>query len=119
LLLFAFSRQSDDESFARADVPASGFLRFVTKAAFILYGIWVAFNLFRVVATPFIHSLLEHLTLKGGRTPPPLSRTMLEVIQMALTQACLFIAPYVVYKSLRPKESSDEMLPAPLGQPPS
>jgi hypothetical protein len=114
LLLVAFCRQSGDESFAPADMQASKFLRFVTKAAVILYGIWVAFNLFRVVVTPFTHALLQRLALKGGRTPPPLSRMMLDVIQMVLTQACLFIAPYVVYNSwLRRTDTPGEMRPVP------
>ncbi len=39
---------------------------------------------------------------------------MLEVIQMLLTQACLFIAPYVVYNSwMRSDEAPDEIEPVP------
>ncbi len=120
LLLFAFSRQSDDESFSPGDVPVSRFLGFVTKAAVILYGIWIAFNLVRVVITPYGYAQLRDLELHVGRRPPQLSRMMLEAIRTLLTQACLFIAPYVIYNSwLRGEESPAEMQPSPLVQPPS
>ncbi len=119
-LLFAFSRQSNDESFSPGDVPVSRFLRFVTKAAVILYGIWVAFNLVRVVITPYAYSHLRIVALETGRRPPQLGRMMLEVIRTLLTQACLFIAPYVIYNSwLRREERSEEIQPSPLEQLPS
>jgi amino acid permease len=120
LLLFAFSRQTDDESFSPADVPVSRFLRFVTKAAVVLYGIWVAFNLVRVVITPYGYAQLRDLELHVGRRPPQLSRMMLEAIRTLLTQACLFIAPYVIYNSwLRREERPEEIQPSRLGQAPS
>jgi hypothetical protein len=98
------------------DVPASGFLRRVTKVALVLYGIWVAFNLVRVVVTPFNYSHLRIVALQTGRRPPQLGHMMLEVIQMLLSQACLFIAPYVVYNSWsRGDESPDEILSSSLG----
>lgn len=96
LLLLAFFRQADKEPFTPTDVPVSRLLSFVTKAALTLWGIWVAFNLVRVVVAPFAYAVAVS---KTGRTPLPLSGMMLEVIQMLLTQACLFIAPYVVYNS--------------------
>jgi hypothetical protein len=74
-------------------VPVSRLLRFVTKAAVIFYGIWIAFNLVRVVVTPYSYSQLRIVALETGQRRPQLSRMMLEVIQTLLTQACLFIAP--------------------------
>jgi hypothetical protein len=116
LLLLAFFRQADG-SFTPTDVPVSRLLSFVTKAALTLWGIWVAFNLVRVVVAPFAYAVAVS---KAGRTPLPLSGMMLEVIQMLLTQACLFIAPYVVYNSwLRRDETPGEMLPSLLERLPS
>ncbi len=60
LLLIAFFRHADNES---TGAPVPGLLGFVTKAAVILYGIWVAFNLVRLAAIPFIQSYLRHLAL--------------------------------------------------------
>jgi len=113
LLLVAFYRQSDSESVAAAaDLPPSAFLRWVTKVALIAYGIWVAFNLVRVVIAPFA---IRVAAFKAGVRPPHLGHVMMEVIEMLLSQACLFVAPYVVYNSwLRRDEPPDEIQPASL-----
>ncbi len=111
LLLVAFFQQSDSEPAVTTDVPPSGFLRRVTKVALVLWGIWVAFNLVRVVVTPLA---IRVAAFKTGRRPPQLGHIMMEVIEMLLTQACLFIAPYVVYNSwLRRDETPDGIQPVP------
>jgi len=120
LLLVAFFRQSDRESVAKMDVPVSGFLRLVTKAAVVAYGIWIAFNVVRLAGIPFLHSYLQSTAFTTRLTLEPLGHWMLEAAQMLLTQACLFVAPYVVYNSwLRYDEGPDEVLPSPAGQLPT
>ena len=106
LLLIALSRQATDTS--SADVPNSRLLRLVTKVAVIAWGIWLAFNLVRVVLTPYSYSQLRNYALQDGVTPPKLANAMVDAIRTLLSQDCLFTAPYVVYKGRRRQSSEPE-----------
>ena len=99
LLLIAFSRQITDESLP--EIPVSRLLGLVAKVTVIAWGLWLAFNLIRVVLTPYTYVQAWNYALQIGRTPPQLADLMAEPIRMLLQQACLFTAPYVVYKSRR------------------
>jgi len=111
LLLVAFFRQTDVESSDSIGIPVSRRFSFVTKAALIIWSVWIAVILVRVVTTP----LLRTYTLNRGLVPPPLSRMMPNMIQTLLIQACIFVAPYVIYNSwLRSDEVTDELRPAPV-----
>jgi len=99
LLLIAFSRQITDESLP--EIPVSRLLGLVAKVTVIAWGLWLAFNLIRVVLTPYTYVQARNYALQIGRTPPQLADLMAEPIRMLLQQACLFTAPYVVYKSRR------------------
>lgn len=114
LLLVVFFRQSSGERLGEADVPAPRLFRSLTKIVVIVWGIWVAFNIVRLAAMPFLYPLLQSIALRTGGTPPPLGRWVFEAAQNVLTQACLFIAPYVVYNGwMRSDESTDGVQPVP------
>ena len=108
LLLLLFWHQPDGES-SDVQVPVSRLLRFVTQVALIAYGLWVAFNLVRLVVTPYFYFQIRNAASRIGRQPRPLELVMANTLRMLLEQACLLMAPYIVYNSwLRPKESTVE-----------
>jgi hypothetical protein len=112
-LLLAFIRPSLQETSADTQLPASLSFGPLTKLTVIVQSLVVAFFIVRLVAMPFIHAYLQTLASKGVRTWP-LGPWMLQNSQMLLTQACLFVAPYVVYKSRsRSEEVAGEMQPVP------
>jgi hypothetical protein len=114
LLLLAFFLQANSELPTDADVPVSALLRRVTKLALVAWGLWVAFNLFRVCVTPYYYFQLRSVALQAGRRPPQLGIFMAKPIRTFLEQACLFMAPYIVYNSWR-RPISDPPLPDPAG----
>ena len=108
LLLLVFWRQTDDES-SDVEVPVSRLLSFVTKVALIAYGLWVAFNLTRIAVTPYFYFQLRNAALGTGRQPRPFELVMANTLRMFLEQACLFMAPYIVFNGWRrPNESAVE-----------
>jgi hypothetical protein len=82
LLLIALSREATDKP--SADVPASRLLSIVTKVAVVGWGLWVAFNLVRVVLTPYTYFELRNYALQIGRTPPHLADMMADAIRTLL-----------------------------------
>lgn len=105
LLLIAFFRW--ERSASVSDTPASKMLRLTTRIAFVSWGLVVAGAFVRLVALPFTVPQLQDVVIKAGRTPPPLSAFMGDAVRFLISQACLFAAPYVVYRSwsARSKES--------------
>ncbi len=115
LLLVTLFRQSSDELSGRADVFASRPLRLITKIVVIVWGIWVAFNVLKLAAIPILYPLLQSIALRTRRAPPRLELWVFENAQMLLTQACLSVAPYVIYNSWRRlNEAQDGLQPAPI-----
>ena len=108
LLLLAFVRQKDDGSAVDSEIPVSRLLRVITKPAPIAYGLWVAFNLIRLVVTPFFYFQLRDAALRIGRRPPQLGAMMLDIIRTLVSQACLFIGPYLIYNA----QSADGEVPS-------
>jgi len=104
LLLLAFFRHADGELFTDADVPVSRLLVFATKVALITWGIWVAFNVVRLVLTPYSYFHLQDAALQIGRRPQRLGPMMADAIRMLLGQACFLIAPYIVYTAFTPAD---------------
>lgn len=51
--------------------------------------------------TPYSFVTLRNLALQIGRRPPTFGDLLAEQIRTVLVQACLFAAPYIVYRSLR------------------
>lgn len=99
LVLIAMFRRADEP--LEADAPVSRLLRTMTKIAVISWGLWVAFLVVRVIAMPFAFVQTRTYALQIGRTPPLLWEMMAEAIRTLLIQACLFAAPYIVYRSLK------------------
>jgi hypothetical protein len=94
-LLIAIFRQAGGQPRGEISRP----LAVVSKVAVIAWGVWVAFNVVRLVFTPYTYFQLRDFALQVGRTPPRLEAMMVDVVRTILSQACLFTAPYVVYRS--------------------
>lgn len=73
----------------------------MTKVAVIAWGLVVAFLVVRLVAMPFVVLHLRSYALQIGRTLPSLWDMMAPEIRTVLVKACLFAAPYIVYRSQR------------------
>jgi len=97
LLLIAFYRQASADSSAEAQY--SRLLSVVARVVFIAWGIWLAFCVVRVVLTPLSYSQIRNYGLELGRRPPTFGHFVAEPLHMLLSQACLYTAPYIVYKS--------------------
>jgi hypothetical protein len=101
LVLVAFFRKATGES--KLDTPISRLLRLVTKVAVIAWGLWLLFNVVRLPIVAFHDfQLLDSRSVLGPRAAP--FGRVLEEIRSLAGQACLFAAPYIVYKSQRQKE---------------
>ena len=99
LLLFAFFRHADDESTPNPNISVSRMLSVVTKLALTAYGLLVAFNLIRLVLTPYSYFHLRDAALQLKGTPPQLTGMIANAIRAFVSQACLFMGPYIAYNS--------------------
>jgi len=99
LLLIAFFRQAGDDS--APDPPVSRLLQVTTNMAVAAWGFWMALCLVRLLAVPFVYFQVRK---QAGVGPPVLVALFNGALGMLLSQASLFILPYVVYKS-RPRVS--------------
>ncbi len=88
------------------DAIVSTLLYVVTKVTVFAWGGWVAFNLLRVVALPYVYSQTRHYLISIGRDRPILADMAKEVVPAFLSQACLLAAPYIVYRSNRAPTAS-------------
>ena len=104
LLLVALSRNPGEQS--DEDAIVSTLLYVVTKVTVFAWGGWVAFNLLRVVALPYVYSQTRHYLISIGRDRPILADMAKEVVPAFLSQACLLAAPYIVYRSNRAPTAS-------------
>ncbi len=86
LLLITLFRQATNSPYK--DVPISRLLSVMTSVAVIAGGIWITFN---VVAFA--------VTLRIAASPGQESDIRTGAIRTLLEQACLFTAPYIVFKS--------------------
>lgn len=96
-LLVAFFRQDPKES--SRGISVSSFLFLMTKIAVIIGGLIVAGCLIRFLFMPYLYIQLRDLATQNGVTPPRLANLILDAVRTLLIQACLFTAPYVVYRS--------------------
>jgi hypothetical protein len=99
-LLIVFFRHASDESLG--DVPVSRQLNLLTKIAVITWGLVVAGCVVRLPVMPFVYIQLRDAAINIGRKPPQLEAMISEAVRTLLVQACLFVAPYVVYRSSLP-----------------
>ncbi len=105
LLLIALFREASD------DIPQewtpSRFLRIATAAAAIVWGLWVAYNLLALIVTPLSYFTMRKYVLEAGRTPPSLASYIYHNVRGFFSQACLVVAPIIVFKSL-PRHSREK-----------
>ena len=59
----------------------------------------MAFNLLRVLALPYVYSQTRDYLISIGRDRPIFADMAKEIVPAFLSQACLWAAPYVVYRS--------------------
>ena len=111
-LLIALSRKNDNRDDSGS--PPSRLLRIVTKIAVVALGIGVALALIRIPGAVYAHFSLREQASQNGVTLPPLLPRILKFSQEALSQACLFAAPWVVYKS-QSRLDVNKRLPVPRG----
>jgi hypothetical protein len=97
LLLVALSRNSGHQS--EEAPPVSALLYMVTKLTVWTWGGWAVFNLLRVLLLPYVYSQTRDYLLSIGRDRLILADMTKEVVSAFLSQACLWIAPYIVYRS--------------------
>ena len=84
----------------------------LTKAAVIAWGIWVTFNLVRLVVTPYTYAVLRDYALQSGRTPPPFRDILAEANHTLLSQVGLFAGPYIIWRgSSQPKSGFPSIEP--------
>jgi len=88
-LLFSFFMQSRQGT--EAEVSRSPLLDKATRIAVLVYGMEIAFVLFRIVL----------IACTSHRNSPSLHVDLLGTTRMLLTQACLFAIPYVILRSRR------------------
>ena len=98
LLLIAIFGHASEQT--EPGAPVSEPLREMTKAAVILGGFVVVVVLLGLVLTPYNFYTLRNSALQIGRMPPALGGMLLSQARTVLVQACLFAAPYIVYRSL-------------------
>jgi hypothetical protein len=72
----------------------------------LTWGVWVAFNLLRVLALPYVYSQTRHYLISIGHDRPIFADMAKEVVPAFLSQACLWVAPYIVYRSNRAPTAS-------------
>jgi hypothetical protein len=97
MLLIALFKQAGKET--DGDIPNSRMLAIMTKIAVIAWGLIVAGCVVRLLFLPFVNSQIRDLAIQVGRTPPRLGTMMVDAVRTLLSQACLFTAPHVVYRS--------------------
>jgi hypothetical protein len=106
LLLIALFR---DRTIEAPGTPASRPLRLAAKVASIIYGGWAAHLFVALALSPIAYWQLRDYALQHGIRPPATWTMELNHLRTALSQACLFAAPYVVYSATRrnPEAPSD------------
>jgi hypothetical protein len=110
VMMVTVYRRGRDESDSFS--PLSRFLMVMTKAAVIAWGIWVTFNLVRLVLTPYTYAMLRNYALQIGRTPPPFLYILADATHTLLSQVGLFAGPYIIWRaSSQPKSGFPSIEP--------
>jgi hypothetical protein len=99
LVLIVLFRQAVDEP--DEPVAISRLLYLASIAAVLLTGLWTAFNLLRLVASPLIYLQLQRIALPVNYPYPSLIKIASENNLAFLSGAGLFAAPYIIYQSQR------------------
>lgn len=113
-LLIALWRE--EENPGDFGTPISSFLRIVTRIAVVTAGVGVALFLLRIPGAVYAHFSLREQALQNGVNLPAFVPQIAKFSQDAVSEACLFVAPLVVYKSLPRKNQVKPSLHAPPDQ---
>ena len=97
LMLIAMFRQNSDG--LETGAPTSRLLNRATRAAVFAWGLVVVAVLLGLLLTPYTFYTIRQDVLQMGRTPPGFVYFFVRQLRTVLQQSCLFVAPYVVYKS--------------------
>jgi hypothetical protein len=97
LLLVAFYRQADDESLTDAEI--SRLLEITSKVALVAMGLWLGFNVIRLLLSPLGYSQLRDYAQRVGKPTPKFGRMVAEIIPALTSSLGFLMAPYIVYKS--------------------
>jgi len=97
LMLIAIFRCANEP--IEADVPVSRLLRVMARVAVVAWRLVLVVILVRLAALPYVLFQLRNYAFQVGRTPPTFGDIL--AIRASLLWACLFAAPYIVYRSLR------------------
>ena len=104
LLMFTMYGHASDEP--DTGVPVSRFLSVICRVTVPAWGVWVGFNLVRLLHTPYTYSQVQDFAAQIGKTPPPFSALFADATRDLFSQAGLFAAPYIVWRAIRPAKSS-------------
>ncbi len=99
VLLLAFFRQKDNNT--ETPVPVSKLLRVTATMAAVALGLGMAFNVLRIVLSPYIYSQARTYSQQTGRALPPFRALLQPMLKDLLTNFCLFIAPFVIWNAIR------------------
>lgn len=95
LLLVAFFSHRTEEG----NTVISARLQVMTKVTVIVWGIVVGLMFIATALSPFAYIRIGNEIQRAGATPPPVWRGVANQLRTVLDQACLFVAPYILYKS--------------------
>jgi hypothetical protein len=98
-LLIALSRDPSDEP--SEDIQVDRLLREVSAMTVIALGLMLVFQLIGIVLVPRNYALLRDYAYQLGRTPPRLLDLFTYAIRMLVSEASLFVAPFLVYRASR------------------
>lgn len=111
LLLIAIFGQSSDQS--DAGVPVAPFLRSTTKLTVIAWGIALVFVCLGLLLTLYSFLQIRSDSLRMGRIPPTFLELLKEPGGRVLVSACMFAAPYIIYRTLRQASASEPATSSP------
>lgn len=112
LLLLAFFRQKDIDT--ETPAPVSKLLRVTATMAAIALGLGVAFNVLRIVVSPYIYSQAWTFSQQAGRALPPFRALLQPMLRDLLTNFCLFVSPFVIWNAIRDaRRPTQAIIPAP------
>ena len=115
LLLTTIYRQASDDVQPRLLAPK--LLRIATGIAVVALGVWAAFNIIRLPFVPFVFlQLRDQAAAQYRKPPPPIAPFIVETVRMVLVQVCVFVAPYIVWRSLSDRRKSDTPLEERMGE---
>ncbi len=106
LVLIAIFRWADEP--LEGGVPVSRLLRVMTKVAVVAWGVALLAVVLGLLFTPYNFYTLRNYALQIGRQPPVFGDMLMRQIRTVLVQACLFAAPYIVYRAMRERPETPD-----------